>query len=156
MDKDAATKSPAELYGRLYLANSGWLLLEVPNSLVRGLFNAMQEPGIELPYDDEGKLNAHISVMNDLEVETIGADKITERGHVFAYRPQTLVRLDRPSWKGVSAVWFLRVGSPELERLRKSYGLSARPHNNEHDFHITYAVRRVGVLQAGPASKLAK
>lgn len=154
MDKDAATKSPAELHGTLYLSSSGWLLLSVPNALVRGLFGALQEPGIELPAGEDGKLNAHISVMSDLDVERIGGPAaITERGHTFAYRPQGLVRLDRPAWQGMSAVWYLRVSSPELERLRKSYGLSGRPHNGEYDFHITCAVRRVGVLRTGPARK---
>ena len=48
--KDAATpKAVYSLAGRLYLSKSGWLLLDVPAAFVRGLFDALHEPGAELP-----------------------------------------------------------------------------------------------------------
>jgi hypothetical protein len=37
------------LRGRLYASSSGWLLLSVPNALARGAFDALNEPGVELP-----------------------------------------------------------------------------------------------------------
>src|SRR3954471_22753330 len=73
------------LSGRLYLSKSGWILLDVPNSLVRGAFDALHEAGAELPLKD-GRLNSHISVMRPEEVEKIGGpDSIHERGHQFKY-----------------------------------------------------------------------
>src|SRR5260221_4890035 len=59
------------LYGRLVLSKSGWLLLEIPNALVRGIFDAINEPGIELPLRD-GKLTAHVSAFRPEELEIIG------------------------------------------------------------------------------------
>jgi hypothetical protein len=81
------------LSGRLYLSKSGWLLLSVPNALVRGVFDAMTATGAELPTmsafkgeaADKDLLNAHITVMTGDEVAQIGADKINERGHHFHY-----------------------------------------------------------------------
>lgn len=143
------------LAGRLYLSASGWLLLSVPNSLLRGAFDALQEPGVELPLRD-GQLNAHITVMSPADLEQLGgADKISERGHVFHYTLGPLRVVAPRSWEGVSRVWYLDVQSPALKRLRASYGLTPLPHNNSHQFHITIAVRRQGVLGFNEASKAA-
>jgi hypothetical protein len=149
--KQAATSYP--LAGRLYLAKSGWLLLSVPNALVRGVFDALTEPGTELPTAgvmnvpnvDGELLNAHISVMTADEVNQVGADKINERGHMFGYTLGGLKEIDVKSVDGVSKVWVLQVSSPGLSALRKSYGLSALP-KDDQPFHITFAVRRKGIL----------
>ena len=150
-NKQAATNYP--LAGRLYLAKSGWLLLSVPNALVRGVFDALVEPGTELPTAgvfnvpnvEAHIVNAHISVMTAAEVSAIGADKINERGHMFGYTLGGLKEIDVKNVDGVSKVWAIQVSSPALSALRKSYGLSALP-NDDHPFHITVAARRKGVL----------
>jgi hypothetical protein len=150
----AKPKATYSMSGRLYLSASGWLLLSVPNSLVRGAFDALDEPGIELPVKD-GKLNAHISVMNSSEVDQIGADKITERGHTFAYQTGKVKETSPGGWAEMSKVWMIEVKSPELQKLRKSYGLSALPHDGEYQFHITLAVRRKNVLRNSDVRKAA-
>ena len=147
------------LTGRLYASQSGWILLSVPNNVVRGLFDAMQEPGISLPPGSNGgPFNAHISVMRSEEVEQIGgADKITERGHFFSYQLGQLKSVTPLGWDDVSKVWFVEVKSPELQALRKSYGLPALPNRNgtELQFHITVAVRKKNVLRPNETSKVA-
>src|SRR5262245_8419176 len=63
--KSAAESRPAyNLAGTLYLDPSGWLLLSVPAALIRGVFEAMREPGVELPPSGNGSkmLQPHISV----------------------------------------------------------------------------------------------
>lgn len=137
------------LAGRLIASQSGWLLLTVPNDLVRGVFSAMRVLGAELPGPHNNEpLNAHISVMRPEEIEQIGGiDVIVERGREFHYQLGALQEVAPTSWKEMSRVWFLKVKSPDLEKLRKSYGLSARPKNNEYDFHITCAVRKKKILQ---------
>jgi hypothetical protein len=157
-NKQAATSYP--LAGRLYLAKSGWLLLSVPNALVRGVFDALTEPGTELPTAgvmnvpnvDGELLNAHISVLTADEVASIGADKINERGHMFGYTLGGLKEIDVKNVDGVSKVWVLHVASPGLSALRKSYGLSALP-KDDQPFHITFAVRRKGVLRDNGKAK---
>lgn len=142
------------LAGKLYLSRSGWLLLAVPNSLVRGAFDALNAPGAELPLNDAGMLTAHISVMRKDEVAQIGADKITERGHNFAYTLGPIKEVVPHGWAEMGKVWFIEIQSPELKALRKSYGLSPLP-NETFQFHITIAVRRKKVLQHNDVSKAA-
>ena len=144
--KLAADTAPTyALYGRLYISKSGWLLLSVPNSMARGVFDALEEPGVELPTKD-GIFNAHISVMTREEVDSIGGPSaISERGHSFAYNLGPIKTVVPETWDGVSKVWFIEVQSPELKTLRKSYGLSPLP-NEDHQFHITVAIRKRSVL----------
>jgi len=150
------------LTGRLYLSKSGWLLLSVPNALIRGVFDALSAPGAELPTagvmnvpDVKSELvNAHISVMTPAEVAAIGETNINERGHMYGYALGGLYEINVKNVDGVSKIWALKVTSPALTAIRKSYGLSPRP-NNQDDFHITVAVRRKNVLTNSAVSKLA-
>jgi hypothetical protein len=156
----AAATTNHYLAGRLYVSKSGWLLLSVPNALVRGVFDAMTAPGAELPLAGAlnvpdvkpDLLNAHISVMTADEVSKIGANKINERGHNFHYALGPVKELAPKNIDGISRVWAIQVASPELAALRKSYGLSALP-NGDHQFHITVAVRRAKVLGNNNVSK---
>ena len=149
-NKQAATSYP--LSGRLYLSKTGWLLLSVPNALVRGVYDAMPAPGAELPTsavmgvgEKSELLNAHITVMTGDEVTQVGADKINERGHMFGYTLGALKEIEPRSGSSLSKIWAIQVSAPLLSALRKSYGLSALPNDGE-PFHITVAVRKRGIL----------
>lgn len=140
------------LSGELQATSGDWVLLSVPNALVRGLFDAMSETGIELPPRSGGEdgLKAHISVIRPEELAIIGgADKLSERGHHFHYTLGPLRTTVPAGWDAMSRVWFVEVRSPELEKLRKSYGLSALPNEGKFGFHISIAVRRKNVLKPG-------
>lgn len=152
---DDPVKSYA-LAGRLVISKSGWALLEVPNAIVHGLFSAMHAPGIELPYHTDGRLNAHISVMRREELETAGG-KLTETGKQFRFQIGPLKEVAPMGWDEISKVWFVEVKSPELEALRRSYGLNPLPVKNgrELQFHITVAVRRKKVLYSNEVAKTA-
>ena len=157
--KSAADVASHYLSGRLYIAKSGWLLLSVPNALVRGVFDAMTDAGVELPLAgvmnvpnvDKELLNAHISVMTAAEAEKIGAGNINERGHSFRYSLGPVKEITPKNIDGVSKIWAIQVSSPDLSALRKSYGLSALP--KDEPFHITVAVRRTKVLGNNGVSK---
>lgn len=158
MYKEAKASTPQNSYamaGRLYAAKSGWLLLSVPNPIVRGIFDTLTEPGIELPGFKGSGLNAHISVMRPEEIDQIGGiDKVTERGHMFRYTLGPLKTVEPHGWTEMSRVWMVEVSSPELKKLRVSYGLSPLPNENRFKFHITVAVRRRNVLN--PSSETSK
>lgn len=145
------------LAGRLYFSRSGWLLMSVPNALGRGAFDALDEAGAELPVSESsGLYNAHVSVMRPEEVEQIGgADKITERGHSYRYTLGAVKEVEPKTWGGVSKVWYIEVESPDLKELRRSYGLTPLPHDNEFEFHVTFAIRKTRVLQGNEVSKAA-
>lgn len=143
------------LRGKLYVSSSGWLLMQVPNDLGRGAFDALHEPGVVLPTrSSTDRYNAHVSVMTAAEVAKIGGpDAITERGHDVAYTLGPIKSVAPTTWDGVSMVWYITVRSPELEKIRKSYGLP--PLIKDHDFHITFAVRRTNALRNNGVSKAA-
>jgi len=142
------------LTGTLYGSRSGWLLLTVPNAVARGLFDALHEQGVELPRNRDGKLNAHISVMNPGELARIGGlDKISERGHSFRYNLGAIKTVRPTTWNGVSRVWYVSITSPELQALRRSYGLSSLPNENKHEFHCTFAIRKRKVLHSNDVCK---
>lgn len=147
--------------GRFHISrhnDQNWGLLTVPNALVLGVHQAMDEPGIELPPDStSSKLNAHITVMRPEEIEVIGGpDKLRhDRGKMFTYTIGRLVSMVPRGWKEMSKVWALRVISPALQTLRRSYGLTSKPKDNKFDFHITVAVRRKNVLGANEVVKAA-
>lgn len=152
--KQADEEVAYNLVGTLYLASTGWLLLSVPNAMVLGMFKAMDEPGIELPPGPGGKLNAHISVMRPDELALIGGgDVVKERGKQFAYTLGRLYATDPEGWPKMSRVWYVRVHSPALQELRRSYGLSSLPSDGKYDFHFSVAVRRRGVLGRNDTSK---
>ncbi len=154
----AAAESTYGLVGRLYASKSGWVLLSVPNAIARGLFDALGEPGIELPLKD-GILNAHISVMRPDELEGIGGvNAITERGHEFTYQLGPVKTVNPAGWNGVSRVWFVEIRSPDLSALRRSYGLPSMPTRNgeELPFHLTFAIRKTKVLQENEVAKISE
>jgi len=150
-----AAEPSYSLAGRLYVSTSGWLLLSVPNAIVRGLFDALDEKGVELPPSGpEGRLNAHVSVMTKDEVARIGADRISERGHSYRYQLGPVKACDPKGWDEMARCWFVEVQAPELKALRKSYGLTPLP-RGDHEFHITFGVRRKGVHGRNAVSKAA-
>jgi len=143
--------------GRLHLSKTGWLLLSVPNALGRGAFQALNVPGAELPIDpDTGMYNAHISVARPEELATIGGgSKITERGKEFAFTLGPVREVIPEGWPEMSRVWFITAKSPELQDMRKSYGLTPLPqkHGKVYHFHITFAVKRRAVTQPNGPTK---
>lgn len=148
------------LAGRLIASDSGWILLEVPNALVRGVFAALDEPGVELPPGHKGgPLCAHVSVMREEELASIGgAKKVSEIGKRFRYQLGPLKRVTPLGWDDMATVFFLAIESPELKELRRSYGLPPLPMRNgvELKFHCTVAVRRKGVLGRNGTTKAAE
>lgn len=150
--KESSSKSNS-LSGELYASSEGALLLSVPNSLVKGSFDALGERGVNLPKKN-GRFNANILVMTKDEIKQVGGlEKITERGHRFNYNIGSLHEAPVTNSFDFSKVWFFPVSSSELSQLRKSYGLSPSP--GKHGFHIVVALRKLGVLGNNNVSKLA-
>jgi len=164
-EKLASDASPSySLRGLLHTTRGGgdqgadkvWGLLSVPNALVRGVFDAMDENGVELPLSGpEGRLNAHITVLRPDEIAMCGGPEAftKDRGRAFRYTLGRLVEFDPAGWPEMSRCWAIRCHSPELQQMRRSYGLSGLPDNGKYDFHITVAVRRRGVLGRNDKAK---
>ncbi len=150
-------RAEVRMTGLLQVTNSGYLIIGVPTALVRGIFDAMNEPGISLPDSvDEGALRAGIVVMTPAELEQIGgSDHISERGKNFTYYLAGLKETQAVSWPGVSTCWHMKIKSPDLGKLRRSYGLPAKV-EGDSAFSIVVAVRKTGVLTSNTTSKVTK
>ena len=151
---DEEKRAAVQMAGLLQATKSGHLILGVPTALVRGVFDAMSEPGISMPTSvDGGALRAGIVVMTPSELESVGgATSISERGKQYPYSLGELVEASARGWPGVSACWHLRVKSPELGKLRRSYGLPTKV-EGDSDFSIVIACRKSGVLSSNATSK---
>jgi len=152
--KSAETRNSVKLSGLLQMLSSGVLIIAVPTSLVRGVFDALHAPGICLPSSiDGGAVRAGIIVMTPEEVTSVGGPaKITERGKPYSYNLGQLVEVPAKNWPGVSTCWHLEIKSQELEQLRRSYGLPSKLAPNT-EFSIVVACRKTGVLTANSKSK---
>jgi len=141
-DKQADARPPLSyaMKGKLYLSNSGWLLLDVPNAIGNGAFQALDEPGVEQPkQDSSGQYNAHISVARPEELESIGGpDGIKERGQMFGFNLGVVRKITPHTWDGVSKCWALEAKSPGLMELRRNLGLGPP----QYPFHVTFAIRK--------------
>lgn len=152
--KDKEKRAAVQMAGLLQATKSGHLIVGVPAALVRGVYDAMSEPGISLPTSvDGGALRAGIVVMTPSELGAVGgASKVSERGKQYPYTLGDLVEVSARGWPGVSACWHLRIKSPELGKLRRSYGLSTKL-EGDSDFSIVVACRKSGVLASNATSK---
>ncbi len=151
--KQIEKRAEVKLSGLLQITNK-YLIVSVPTALVRGIFDAMHEPGITLPSALEGDtLRAGVVVMTPDEIDGIGgADKISERGKQFTYTLGKLQEVKAENWPGVSTCWHLRIHSPDLTKLRRSYGLPGKI-EGKSDFSVVVACRKLGVLASNSTSK---
>jgi hypothetical protein len=151
--RDLEKRAEVKLSGLLQVT-ANYLIVSVPTALVRGIFDAMHEPGISLPSAlDEGGLRAGIVVMTPDELQAIGGpSSVSERGKQYTYTLGKLQEAKADNWPGISSCWHLRVHSPDLTKLRRSYGLPAKI-EGKSDFSIVVACRKLGVLASNSTSK---
>jgi len=131
-----------KLVGKLQQTKSGFVYLDIPNSVVNALFTLIDEDKIEKPPYDLKKYNsigAHISVIDDKETEKNKLE-IKEIGKEFNFSLGELKSTKPEGWDEVDRVYFLSVYSTELEELRQKYGLSKLMKG--HEFHITIAIEK--------------
>jgi len=147
-------KAAVRMSGILQVVSSGHLIVAVPSALVQGVFDALHEPGVSpLSAVDGLSSKTGIVVMTPEEVESIGGpEAITERGKPFFYSTDVIEETPARSLAGVSSCFHLIVKSPELDTLRKSYGLAGKL-EGDSDFSIVVAVRKSGVLASNAKSK---
>ena len=152
--RDLEKRSAVQMSGLLQATSTGQLIVGVPTALVRGIYDAMDEPGISLPQAvDGGALRAGIVVMTPEELQEIGGPNVvTERGKQYSYHLGELEEVPARNWPGVTVCWHLRVKSPELGKLRRTYGLPTKL-SGDSDFSIVVACRKSGVLAATATSK---
>lgn len=134
--------------GELQVSETGWCKLKVPQALVDGLYSACEVPGLKQP-----EYGAHISVMTRHETAELG--NIRERGKNFRFRITGIRSVKPAGWPEMSRAYFAICSSPELQKLRESYGLTGKI-KGDHPFHITFAVKPVRVKESQVTEREAK
>ena len=128
--------------GEIRQASDGFVFVDIPNAIFSGFLpllgsDAEKPPKNERHYDDIG---AHITVIKRREIVD-NSISFNDVGKVISYKMKGVQKVENPDgWEEMEAVWFIPGEAPELESVRKSYGLS--PRILDHDFHITLGVKR--------------
>ena len=150
MNKKAEHTSVHALAGRLQAGPNGNLELTVPSSLIKGVFDALDEPGAEFVVRNN-RTESAIKVMTKEEVDKLGGTShITERGHSYHYTLGPIVEL--PATGDYDKLWAISIKSNDLEDIRKSYGLETSP---QLGFYIPVGCKKKKVTEDNKVSKLA-
>ena len=150
MNKSAEHTSVHALAGRLQAGPSGNLELTVPSSLIKGVFDALDEPGAEFVVRNN-RTESAIKVMTKEEVDKLGGvSHISERGHSYHYTLGPIVEL--PATGDYDKLWAISIKSNDLEDIRKSYGLETSP---QLGFYIPVGCKKKRVTEDNAVSKLA-
>ena len=125
-------------FGVLKQKPNGYLYLDVPNEYISELLPLIEAPGRITPpqhYTSKKGIGAHISVMYENEQIDNEIWEIGELGETYSFTIKELrtVKINRNN--KTKKLWLIALDSPQLESLRKDYGLPNRIKG--HDFHIT-------------------
>ena len=140
---DNTRKRMVDLKGVLKKTPDNFVYINIPNNIVNGLVLLLDSEEVEKPpYDLKSfnRVGAHISIIGIDEYEDHDLGEIKEIGQEFNFRFKGLRKVDPEGWDEMSQVYFIEVESPELEKLRKRYGLSKLI--DGHQFHITVGVEK--------------
>jgi len=150
MNKKAEHTSVHALAGRLQAGPNGNLELTVPSSLIKGVFDALDEPGAEFVVRNN-RTESAIKVMTKEEVDKLGGvSHISERGHSYHYTLGPIVEL--PATGDYDKLWAISIKSDDLEAIRRSYGLETSP---QLGFYIPVGCKKKKVTEDNKVSKLA-
>ena len=135
------TPKEVSLFGELKQTKNGFVYLSIPNKIIDAFLDLIPaEPELLHPKElSDNYVGAHISVMDNEEVEDV---KIKEIGNKYHFTIKAVETVKPEGWEEVKRVFFIAVDSPDLEKLRKKYKLS--PKLKGHDFHITVGVEKAG------------
>lgn len=129
--------------GVLKQNQQGHAFLDIDDSFILALYPYLRSQGLVRPpyFNLFGTPDgAHITVIPSRESFFQDLDTLAEIGETFTFEIDGLYSLSKPgSWPEVEEVWFFKVRSPELEKLRKKYFLPSLPAG--HSFMIALAVK---------------
>lgn len=134
--------------GVLKQNKQGLVFLDIDNRFIGSLLPYLKAYGlVRPPYFNLFALpdGAHIPVIPHREVEFQYLNLIEELGKEFTFEIEGLYSVEPSSWPEVEQVWFFKVKSEGLEKLRRKYFLPAIP--NGHPFHIAVAVKQRALTQ---------
>jgi len=138
--KKAKKFEEVSLKGTLCKTKDGFVYLNIPEGLMKGLFSLIDEEGIEKPpyhLKEYNSVGTHVTVINQKEFEENDLD-VKEIGQEYNFTLGEFKSTKPDGWDEVEEVYFVQIFSDELEKLRKKYGLTKKI--DGHEFHITIAI----------------
>jgi len=119
--------------------SESFVYVDVDDEYIHKLITFIQKDGFEEPpyFVNSDSVGAHITVMYEDEVKKYGIGEIQECGEKIYFTPKECKIVHPPRWQEMDEVYFIVVEAPELDRIRKKYGLTKK----EYDFHITIGVK---------------
>ncbi len=128
--------------GTLRQNKQGLIYLDIDNRFISSLIPYLKAYGLVRPpyFNLFGSPDgAHVPVIPAREMKFQYLDTIAELGQEFSFEIEGLYSIEPSIWPEVSQVWFFKLKSPDLERLRRRHFLPATP--GGHSFHIAVAVK---------------
>jgi hypothetical protein len=123
-------------HGVLEKTEEGFVYVKVSDEYIYEILNRLgDEEAVAPPYFGEGKVGAHITVMEASEGKKLN---IPQLGSTIAFDVVDFAQVEVVNKKGTSRIYMLIVDAPELKKIRTENGLS--PKNRGHAFHITTAI----------------
>ena len=133
----------------------GLLYVKIDNKIRRALFDALIKEKALAPYSEllripqppeceDKDIGAHVSVLDQREMEDIPEAQITEIAKRLGERTiQFEALLGIKKLNGTTTakyLWIVELASAELETIRvKEFGLSPKPNKNRFHFHLSIA-----------------
>ncbi|MBS3904290.1 MAG: hypothetical protein KGZ39_03065 [Simkania sp.] len=126
--------------------SNGFVYLDVTDDYIHKLISIIQENGFEEPpyFGSSELVGAHITVVYQNEAKKYGVGEIQEQGETICFTPKGCKVVHPPHWQEVDEIYLVVIEAPELDRIRKKYGLPRR----EYDFHITIGVKPKAIKAA--------
>lgn len=115
---------------------NGFVYLDVSNAFIDEVVPLLDLAGVLRPLPTAAaSLGAHVTVFTEGELTKHEIWSIYEVGQEFSFSVKEIRSFTMNSPKGLKRVWAVIVDAPELEALRRSYGLCSKPKG--YDFHIS-------------------
>ena len=114
-----------------------FVYVAVDNDYIHKLVTFINEAGFEEPPYFGDLVGAHLSVIYPDEVKNYGIGAIEECGEIIYFTPQGCKIVPPETMQGVEAMYVIVVEAPQLDWIRKKYGLPQK----KYPFHITIGVK---------------
>ena len=127
--------------------STGLIYLDVSDDYITELVKFVEADGFldSTCLDGPNTIGAHISVISGKEARSL--ESVEELGQEFFFILKDCIKVQPATWKAVDELYILVVEAPELDVLRKKYGLPPKP----HEFHITIGVEAKSIKGSGLA-----
>ncbi len=137
-----ASKKVETTFSAILKEKNGFYYLDIPQPFITGLWKMMKPEAEETPYKQKGygAVGAHVSVINEDEFEE--DVKIKEVGQSFDFTILGVKDTNPEGWDEMKRVYFVEIDSPQIKKLRKKYNLPASYRGKNHNYHITFSLRK--------------